>query len=125
MDASVVGYAPPGKLASFAVDIDGDHQRIVPLKTKSKYQAELAGIKYVCQSVINTDVDLNIKVTVSHISTIFIKNEDGSFPKRSKSQKLIDEVRELSTKFSSFTCEANKDLEAVEVLKEKAKLASV
>ena len=88
MRALVVGYAPVGKPASFAVDIGGEHKRVVPLKTKSKYQAELAGIKYVCQAIINTDVDLNLKVTISHLPTIFVKDKDGSFKKRKKKNKI-------------------------------------
>lgn len=125
MDASIVGYAPVGKSASFAVDIDGEHQRVVPLKTKSKYQAELAGIKYICQAVIDKDVDLNLKVTIGHLPTIFAKDDNGNFGKRKRKNKLVDEVRELSTKFYTFTCETNKDAESVNLLKEKAKSASI
>jgi glycerol-3-phosphate cytidylyltransferase-like family protein len=125
MKALVVGYAPVGKSASFAVDIGGEHKRGVPLKTKSKYQAELAGIKYVCQAIINADIDLDLKVTISHLPTIFAKDGDGCFKKRKKKNKLVDEVRELSTKFSSFVCETNKDAESINVLKMKAKSASI
>jgi hypothetical protein len=125
MEASVIGYAPVGKTASFAVDIDGNHKRVVPLKTKSKYQAELAGIKYICQAIVNTDVKLNLKVSISHLPTIFDKDDDGNFKKRKKKNKLVDEVRELSEKFSSFTCETNKDSESVNTLKARAKSASI
>jgi len=124
MDATIVGYAPVGKTAAFAVDIDGKHQRVVPLNTKSKHQAELAGIKYVFQAIVDKNVDLNLKVTVAHIPGMFKKDEAGLFSKRKKPNKLVDEVRGLSTQFASFSIE-KASAESIGVLKEKAKSACI
>lgn len=124
MEALIVGYAPVGKPAAFAVDIDGQHRRAVPLNIKSKHQAELAGIKYVCQAIVDTDIDLKLKVTVGSIPAIFTKEANGTFKKRKKPNKLVDELRSLSDTFKSFSIEKASPKE-VESLKGEAKAACI
>ena len=128
MEATISGYALVGKNASFAVSIsdgsDNTHERIVPLKLKSRYQAELAAIKYVCQAVSHKDVDLVVKTSVSQIPQIFEKTTNGEWPKRKRVNALIDEIRELSDKFTSFKCVSDKNSELMLATKMKAKFPS-
>jgi hypothetical protein len=127
MEAVVSGYALVGKPASFAVKITdqfgSSHERVVPLKLKSRYQAELAAIKYVCLAVPHKDVSLVVKTSVSQVPQIFQK-VNGEFAKRSKPNELVDEIRELSAQFASFECIADKDSEEMLTIKKKAKLPS-
>lgn len=125
MQAVVNSYAPVGKEATFAVSISdkfgNKHDRVVPLKLKSRYQAELAAIKYVLQAVSNKDVSLCVKTSISQLPQIFAKAEDGSWVKRKKPNKLISEVRDLASEFSEFSCVKADDEEEIEKLKEMAK----
>ena len=125
MEAVISGYALIGKPASFAVNIIDNlgsiHKRVVPLKLKSKYQAELAAIKYVCQAIPHKDVELVIKTAVSQIPQIFVKAADGRWPKRKKANKLVDEVRELTSQFETFSCVLDKDSETMLEIKKLAK----
>lgn len=127
MKAIVASYGQVGKNVSFAIKIEDAfgtiHERIVPLKTKSKYQAELAGIKYICQAIPHKDVELEIKVSVTQIPQLF-KKVDGEFTKRKKPNELVDSTRELASKFESFVCSYDKDSEEMVAIKEKAKLPS-
>lgn len=125
MKAVVASYGQVGKNVSFAVKIENafgvTHERVVPLKTKSKYQAEVAAIKYVCQAIPHKDVNLEVKVSVTQIPQIF-KKVDGKFIKRKRPNKLVDSTRELASKFESFVCSYDKDSAEMAILKEKAKL---
>ena len=127
MKAMVSGYSPVGKPSSFAVEISDEHgnnhKRIVPLKVKSKYLAELSAIKYVMQSIPHKDVDLTIRTTVAHMPQIFTKTTKGEWVKRKKQNDLVDEVRELSEQFKSFNCVRGDDDEMSKV-KKMAKLAN-
>lgn len=128
MEAVVNAYGLVGKPASFAVKVSDNfgntHERVVPLKMKSRYQAELAAIKYVCQAIPHKDVRLTVKTSVSQIPQIFKKTPDGNFISRSKPNALVDEVRELSNQFTSFQCVIDKDSEEMLKVKERAKLPS-
>ena len=128
MEAIVNSYALVGKPASFAVRISDKfgnvHERVVPLKLKSKYQAELSAIKYVMQAVSFKDVKLTIKTSVSQIPQIFKKDANGELRDRKKPNDLIDELRELSEQFASFECVLDKDSDTMLEMKEKAKLPS-
>jgi hypothetical protein len=129
MEAIISSYALVGKQASFAVKIFDEfgnaHERVIPLKSKSKYQAELAAIKYVCHAIPHKDVDVVIKTSVLQIPQIFKKTNSGKWIKRRKPNKLIDEIRELSLQFSSFECIIDEDSELMLEVKEKAKLPSI
>jgi len=112
--AHVNGFALPGKKASFAVSIKdtagNSHQRIVPLKCKSMYQAEWSAIKYVMLAISNKDNDVLINTSLPYVPAFFNKKKDGSWAKKSRSKSnAIDEVRKLSTKFRSFDCKCDKD----------------
>ena len=126
MEAMVNGYGPVGKPASFAVKIldkyGNEHKRVVPTKLTSKYQAELAAIKYVLHAVPHKDVSLTVKTSVKHIPQIFKKTADGKWVKRKKN-KLIDEIRSLSEHFASFECVSGDEEEMAEV-KEMARLVN-
>ena len=125
MEALVNGYALTGKPATFAVKIfdkfGNTHERVVPLKAKSKYQAELAAVMYVLQAVPHKDISLVLKTSVSQIPQIFKKDRDGKFLKRKRANDLIDSIRELSDQFASFECLIDKDSEAMLEIKKKAK----
>lgn len=106
MKAIVKSYAPVGKNASFSVIIMGDHdthKRVVPLQIKSKYQAELAAIKYVLQSV-DPNQDIEIITSIAQIPNTLTKTKDGKWPKRKNKNELVDEIRGLADKFKSFSC---------------------
>jgi hypothetical protein len=128
MEAVISGYGLVGKPSSFAVKITdkfgNTHERTVPLKVKSRYQAELAAIKYVCLAIPHKDVELTIKTSVTQVPQIFKKDSGGEFLKRSKPNELVDNLRELSTQFSSFQCLIDKDSEDMLSVKQKAKLPS-
>lgn len=128
MEATVSSYALVGKPAFFAVHIKdkfgNTHNRVVPLKLKSKYQAELAAVKYVMQALPFKDVVLTIKTSVSQVPQIFKKNSDGEFPKRKRPNVLVDELRELSEQFSLFECVLDKNSKEMVELKERAKSAA-
>ena len=127
MEAIVNGYALIGKPATFAVSIfdkfGNTHTRVVPLKLKSRYQAELAAIKYVCQAIPHKDINLTVKTSVSQIPQIFKKTADGEWIKRKKPNKLVDDIRTLSSQFASFEIVVDKDSE--QMLKTKALAKSV
>jgi len=126
MEAVISGYGLVGKPVSFAVKITDNfgntHERVVPLKTKSRYQAELSAIKYVFQAIPHKDVSLTVKTAVTQIPQIFEKDSSGQFTKRSKPNELVDELRELSSQFESFQCVIDKDSEEMLAVKLKAKL---
>ena len=127
IEAIINGYTLVGKPAAFAVHISGganSHERTVPLTTKSRYQAELAAIKYVCAALPNKDVKLVIKTADAHLSSIFKKKKDGSWIKRKRPNKLVDEVRELSEQFDEFVCELDSDSDLMVRVKEMAKRPS-
>lgn len=111
IEAVIHGFANVGKPATFAVTISDDsgnkHERIVPLSVKSAYTAELAAIKYVCQSLVDKGCKLVIKTSLPHITKLFTKVEDGSWAptRKNKSTDLINEVRALSDDFKSFSCD--------------------
>ena len=128
MEAVVSGYALIGACDSFAIKISDKygnvHERVVPLKSKSKYQAELAAVKYVLQVMNKKNIDLIIKTSVAQVPQIFEKTKAGTFLKRKRQNDLIDDIRELSSQFSSFQCVIDKDSEEMLEVKEKAKLPS-
>lgn len=128
MEAIIGSHAVVGKSTSFAVKIvdnfGNTHERVVPLITKSKYQAELAAIKYVFQAIQYKDVDLTLKTAVHQIPQIFQKNKNGKFVKRKRPNELVDELRELSSRFKSFECVLDKDGEEVTAIREKARLVN-
>ena len=129
IEAIVHGFANVGKPATFAVTIFDDtgnkHERIVPLiSTKSAYTAELAAIKYVCQSLADKDCNLTVKTSVPHIAKLFQKTEDGDWvpQRKNKNLNLINEARALSEDFKSFACEVlKKDAEAMQYVRGLAK----
>lgn len=128
MEASVYGYALVGKPAVFVVHIKDDvgniHERTIPLKLKSKYQAEIAAIKYACQAISRKDVHLTIKTSVSQIPQVFTKT-GGNWLKRKTPNQLIDDVRELADQFSSFNCVVDDASELMLKIKEIARQASI
>ena len=122
---TVNGYSTVGTLATFAVIIednyDNRHERTVPLKTKSSYQAELAAIKYAMMALKDKDVNLVVRTSVKHIPPIFAK-ENGDWKKKQRSNKeLIAELRELSESFKSFTVELDVDSDKMAEVKELAR----
>lgn len=107
--AAVVGHGKVSKETSFAVKIVDSvgnvHERIVPLKSKSVYFAELNAVKYVMLAISNHEIDLHIETSLPHIPTYFDK-EDGKWLKRVRSNHdLVKELRDLSTKFNTFKIE--------------------
>jgi hypothetical protein len=127
VEATINGYSLVGKPAAFAVHISSGgsiHERIVPLTTKSRYQAELAAIKYVCAALPNKDIRLVVKTSDAHLSSIFTKKKDGSWIKRKRPNKMVDDVRELSEQFESFECTLDSDSELMAKIKGMAKRPS-
>jgi hypothetical protein len=125
MEAVVNSYAPVGKEATFAVILSDSfgntHERVVPLKLKSKYQAELAAIKYALQAVPHKDVFMTLKTSVSQVPQIFSKTPDGEWIKRKKPNKLVDDIRELAGQFKEFNCVKETDSELILKTKEMCK----
>ena len=72
----------------------------------------------------NKDVKLVIKTADAHLSSIFKKKKDGSWIKRKRPNKLVDEVRELSEQFDEFVCELDSDSDLMVRVKEMAKRPS-
>lgn len=123
--ATVNGFANVGKKANFAVCIKHGpeiiHERLVPLKSKSAYFAELAAIKYVLQtfSEKEKDVDLTVNVSLKHIPRIFDKKEDGKWVKKQKTNKgLVKQLRDLSERFNSFKCELDENSDEMQMVKD-------
>ena len=127
MEAVVSGYGLVGKPSSFAVKITDDsgeiHERVVPLKMKSRYQAELVAIKYVFQAIPHKNIRLTIKTAMTQVPQLFKKDSSGEFLKRSKPNELVDELRELSTQFTTFQCLIDKNSEEMIAIKQKAKIS--
>lgn len=128
MEAFISSYGLVGKESNFAVYIVDDsgavHKRVVPLKLKSTYQAELAAIKYVCQAIPNKDVELVIKTSVTQLPQVFQKAEDGRWAKRQQN-KMVDDARELTEKFSKFSCVKDTDSELMLKVRNMAKLSRI
>lgn len=128
IEAVIHGFANVGKPATFAVKISDDnnnkHERIVPLSVKSAYTAELAAIKYVCQSLADKECNLIVKTSLPHIIKLFIKTEDGDWAstRKNKNTDLINEVRALSDDFKSFICDVlPKNDESMKYVRELAR----
>lgn len=121
--AVISAYTPVGKNALFAVKIssnDDVHERVVPLNSKNSYAAQLMAVKYVCEAIENKDIKLEIVTSMPYIANVFQKSSDGKWKKTRKgtNSDLVDEVKDLLKKFSSFSL-------TVDIDDEPAKLKTI
>jgi hypothetical protein len=78
----------------------------VPIITKSAYTAELAAIGYVCHSLSDKECNVVVHTSVPHIAKLFKKKDDGKWSRvRNKNSDFIEEIRNLTSDFKSFTCD--------------------